>query len=182
MLFSAQGLSFAQYNPDYNPLFGSTDLKVREWRMENLPSYKTGIDNFTCVSPALVMFGMKACGLESKSDWKTIHYSSALSTALMLGSTTLVKYTTDVMRPDHSTQNSFPSGHTATAFMCATLLHKEYGRTYPWVSACGFAVATATGASRIANNRHWLSDVLFGALFGYLSAEAGTYLSRLLLR
>lgn len=34
-------------------------------------------------------------------------------------------------RPDHSARNSFPSGHTATAFMGAQLLHNEYGEAYP---------------------------------------------------
>ena len=38
-----------------------------------------------------------------------------------------LKNTTDVPRPDNSTYNSFPSGHTAQAFVAATFLHKEYG-------------------------------------------------------
>lgn len=38
-----------------------------------------------------------------------------------------MKQTTHVVRPDGSNNRSFPSGHTATAFMKATMLNKEYG-------------------------------------------------------
>ena len=48
------------------------------------------------------------------------------------------------MRPDGSTANSWPSGHTATSFVGATILHKEYGLTRsPWYSIAGYSLATA---------------------------------------
>ena len=51
--------------------------------------------------------------------------------ALMATAVNSLKYSCKVMRPDGSTRNSFPSGHTATAFMAATMLHKEYGHLSP---------------------------------------------------
>ena len=66
---------------------------------------------------------------------------------------------------------SFPSGHTATAFMGATLLAHEYGHKSVWIPIAGYSVATATGVLRILNNKHYASDVLVGAAIGIVSAE-----------
>ena len=93
-----------------------------------------------------------------------------------------IKYTAHVRRPDKSNYKSFPSGHTATAFMAAMMMHKEYGDRSPWYSISAFTVATATGISRILNNRHWLSDVLAGAGIGILSTELGYYLADLIFK
>ena len=77
---------------------------------------------------------------------------------------------------------SFPSGHTATAFMTATMLNKEYGHKSPWIGIGAYSVATATGLMRMANNKHWLSDVLTGAGIGILSTELGYYLADLIFK
>ena len=101
----------------------------------------------------------------------------------MAGFVNGIKYTAKEMRPDGSTANSWPSGHTATAFVGATLLHKEYGLTRsPWWSVAGYGVATATGVMRVLNNRHWISDVMSGAGIGILSGELGYALCDLLFK
>ena len=84
-------------------------------------------------------------------------------------------------RPDGAPY-SFPSGHTATAFMTATMLNKEYGHKSPWIGIGAYSVATATGLMRMANNKHWLSDVLTGAGIGILSTELGYYLADLIFK
>lgn len=66
--------------------------------------------------------------------------------------------------------------------MAAMMMHKEYGDRSPWYSISAFTVATATGISRILNNRHWLSDVLAGAGIGILSTELGYYLADLIFK
>lgn len=53
--------------------------------------------------------------------------SDAFSATLLAAAVNGIKYTAKVPRPDGSSRNSFPSGHTAVAFMGATILHKEYG-------------------------------------------------------
>ena len=101
-----------------------------------------------------------------------------MSYAIMAGFVNGIKYTAKEMRPDGSTANSWPSGHTATAFVGATILHKEYGMTRsPWYSVAGYGVATATGVMRVLNNRHWISDVLSGAGIGIMSTELAYALS-----
>lgn len=64
--------------------------------------------------------------------------------------------------------NSFPSGHTTTAFVLATLLALMYRKQALW-----FLLAVLVGYSRIYLFQHFLRDVIFGSFigvtFGYLS-------------
>ena len=75
-------------------------------------------------------------------------------------------------RPIPGSENSMPSGHTAQAFLSATILDMEYRDTSPWISVGGYAVATTTGILRMVNNQHWISDVLIGAGIGIFSVKA----------
>lgn len=61
---------------------------------------------------------------------------------------------------------SFPSGHTITIFAAATVFASEY-RDKPWIGILSYTIAGLTGISRIAQNRHWASDVFAGAALGY---------------
>ena len=80
------------------------------------------------------------------------------------------------MRPDGTDNRSFPSGHTAIAFSGATVLHKEFGKTSPWISVAGYAVATITAVDRVRRNRHHWEDVATGAAIGFLSAQASYWI------
>ncbi|MBO4444004.1 MAG: phosphatase PAP2 family protein [Bacteroidaceae bacterium] len=72
--------------------------------------------------------------------------------------------------------NSFPSGHTATAFMGAELARLEYGDDYPLIAVGAYALAAGTGFLRVWNERHWCTDVLAGAGMGILSARIAWWL------
>ena len=148
-----------------------------------LTDFKTGIDDYTqFFGPAMVV-GLKLGGVEGRSDWPRLMASSLMGYAIMAGMVNGIKYTAKEMRPDGSTANSWPSGHTATSFVGATILHKEYGLTRsPWYSVAGYGVATATGVMRVLNNRHWISDVMSGAGIGILSGELGYALCDLLFK
>ena len=136
--------------------------------------FKTRIDDYTQMFGPVMTVGLKLAGVEGRSDWPRLVTSSLMSYAWMAAFVNGIKYTAKEMRPDGSTANSWPSGHTATSFVGATILHKEYGLTRsPWYSVAGYGVATATGVMRILNNRHWISDVTSGAGIGILSAELG---------
>jgi hypothetical protein len=146
-------------------------------------NFHNEIDNYTQYVPLALAIGLKLGGVESRSDWPRFWASSAASAAIMAGLVNGIKYTASEMRPDGSTRNSWPSGHTATAFLAATILHKEYGLTRsPWYSVGAYTIATATGVMRVLNNRHWISDVLSGAGIGILSVELGYGLMDLLFK
>lgn len=148
-----------------------------------LTDFKTGIDDYTQFFGPAMTTGLKLAGVEGRSDWGRYLASAAMSYAFMAGFVNSIKYSAKEMRPDGSTRNSWPSGHTATAFVGATILHKEYGLTRsPWYSVAGYGVATATGVMRVLNNRHWVSDVLSGAGIGIMSGELAYAFSDLIFK
>ena len=154
----------AAFRQDYN----NTNTKIRLIKY----NFHSEIDNYTQFSGIALTAGLKMAGVEGRSSWPRLLASSLASYAVMATFVNSIKYTASEMRPDGSTRNSWPSGHTATAFAGATILHKEYGLTRsPWYSIAGYTVATATGVMRVLNNRHWISDVLSGAGIGILSTE-----------
>ena len=148
--------------------YGNTNTKIRLIKY----NFHSEIDNYTQFSGIALTMGLKMAGVEGRSSWPRLFASSLASYAVMAAFVNGIKYTASELRPDGSTYNSWPSGHTATAFAGATILHKEYGLTRsPWYSIAGYTVATATGVMRVLNNRHWVSDVLSGAGIGILSTE-----------
>ena len=88
-----------------------------------------------------------------------------------------MKHTIKEDRPDGSDEFSIPSGHTGTAFTNASLLFYEYKDANIWYASSGFLFATATGFLRIANNKHYTSDVLAGAGIGTAIGLAVSYWS-----
>lgn len=150
----------------------------RSARFHYEKSFKSEIDNYSQFFPYAAIVGMKAFGYQGRSSWDRFIVSTLAANAVMALAVNATKYSVKEMRPDNSTKNSFPSGHTATAFTAATILHKEYGLTRsPWFSVAGYGVATATGVMRVLNNRHWISDVVAGAGIGILSTELGYWIA-----
>jgi len=73
-------------------------------------------------------------------------------------------------RPDGTTL-SFPSGHTSATFASATVLQRHFG----WKAGIpAYAVASFVAASRVEAQRHYLSDVAFGAVLGIVAGRSVT--------
>ncbi|OAV66968.1 PAP2 (acid phosphatase) superfamily protein [Bacteroidales bacterium Barb4] len=107
---------------------------------------------------------------KEKHHWKDQLLLVGLTEALNGGIVMGMKYTLNVERPNDAS-HSFPSGHTANAFAGAHIAYKELKDSSPALACSGYLIAAMVGASRIYNNRHWVSDVLAGAGVGILSAE-----------
>ena len=162
------------FRQDYRNVHANTRL---------ITHFKTEIDNYTQYFGPAMVFGLKLAGVEGRSTWPRLLASTAMSYGIMAAFVNGIKYTAKEMRPDGSTANSWPSGHTATSFVGATLLHHEYGMTRsPWYSIAGYGVATATGIMRVLNNRHWVSDVMSGAGIGIMSTELAYALSDIIFK
>ena len=83
-----------------------------------------------------------------------------------------LKFAVGRTRPDGSDTLSFPSGHTASAFATATVLERRFG----WkVGIPAYALGGYIAASRMADNRHHLSDVLVGAAVGIAAGRTVTF-------
>ena len=90
---------------------------------------------------------------------------------LSQGTVQAAKFATTRTRPDGSNNHSLPSGHTASAFATASVLQRHFG----WKAGIpAYALAGYVGASRMADNRHYLSDVVLGAGIGIAAAHTVT--------
>ncbi|MFC3562724.1 phosphatase PAP2 family protein [Pedobacter jamesrossensis] len=148
--------------------------EVRSFRNRYLPTFRYHYDDYLQYAPVVAVLGLNAAGVKGKNKMGRALVSYAFSAAIMGTVVNTVKYMAKVERPDGSSRNSFPSGHTANSFMNATFLHKEYGQfRSPLYSIGAYTAATATAVGRELNNRHWISDVLAGAGIGILSTEVG---------
>ncbi|MDB5253109.1 MAG: phosphatase family protein [Flaviaesturariibacter sp.] len=66
--------------------------------------------------------------------------------------------------------SAFPSGHTTVAFSAATVFAMEY-KNKPLVPIVAYSAATLIGLSRITENKHWITDVVAGAVLGMLTGR-----------
>lgn len=169
--------SDAQTARDY-----TIDTDIYTLRNDVIPNFRYHYDDWLQYAPAGALVALKAAGHESRSSWGRMLVSDAFSAAIMTGAVNSIKYSVRRLRPDSRSRNSFPSGHTATTFMTAAMLSKEYGWRSPWYSIGGYTVAAVTGVSRIMNNRHWLTDVFAGAAIGIGSVHLGYYLADLIFK
>jgi membrane-associated phospholipid phosphatase len=136
-----------------------------------MDGFRTSADNYLQFTPIAALFGFKLLGMKSRSDLMNQAIITVKTEFLVSTIVFSMKYFIHDMRPDGSSDNTMPSGHTAQAFASATLLDMEYRDTSPWISAGGYLCAAATGFFRVANNRHWTSDVLIGAGIGIASVK-----------
>ena len=155
---------------------GTIGLIEKDWdrkiRDEFANSHgNTKIDNvLPFVAPAAV-YALNWSGIEGKHnfvDRTVLLGTSAVITGVLVYS---MKYSIKRDRPDGSSSDSFPSMHTAIAFMGAEFLRQEFGDQSAWYGIAGYTFAAGTGFLRMYNNRHWLSDVMAGAGVGVLSTK-----------
>ncbi len=154
-----------------------------------------GITQSGGTAEVFTLGGLFAYGLIFKNQ-KLKTTTLLASQAYITGSAieTVLKFLTGRTRPSHydptteaepifkgpfsSTRNydggrsnsSFPSGHATVAFAAATVFAMEYKKTI-WVPILSYSVASLISISRITENKHWSTDVLVGAVLGYLSGR-----------
>lgn len=158
----------------YSDGFRSLNRKVRDG-MGHLrgESRYFHADDYMQYLPLLAHIGLGSVGVKARHNFKerfVIDATAYLSMGILVNAT---KYAVGERRPDSRACNSFPSGHTATAFMGAELARMEYG-TGTGIGA--YVVATGVAFLRLYNNRHWLNDVIAGAGIGILSARIGYWM------
>ncbi|MBW8324524.1 MAG: phosphatase PAP2 family protein [Prolixibacteraceae bacterium] len=159
-----------------NHYLQSFDREVKEEVNEHIDENAT-IDDFLQYTPFLSVYALNAAGVKGKHNFRDRTVILASSYLMMSVSVSSIKSIAKVERPDKSSNNSFPSGHTATAFMGAEFLYQEYKDVSIWYGIAGYAVASGTGFYRIYNNRHWVTDVAAGAGIGILSTKIAYWIN-----
>ena len=124
--------------------------------------------------PSLGAVGLGLAGVKAENPFASrcveLGLAAVAEIALVNG---ILKPLVNEERPDGSAFNSFPSGHTATAFAGAELMRLEYG--WGWGGAA-YALSAGVGALRVYHQRHWWWDTVAGAGAGILSANVGRQL------
>ena len=125
-------------------------------------------DNGTILQVAIPAAALFSTMVYEKGDHHegTKQFAKALATTLV--TTGALKAITHKKRPDNSSYDSFPSGHTSAAFMGASFIHKRYGLKAAIIPYIG---ATYVGYSRVHAKRHDTVDVVAGAALGIFSSR-----------
>lgn len=152
-----------------NGLYSSYDAK-RDIR-KVFGSYRSPIDDYLIWAPYAELGLLNLFKIRCKTD--------AINTSLLILKSELImtaivfplKQFSNQLRPDSSNYHSFPSGHTANAFVAASVVHKEYRHLSPWYGVGAYTIATSVAVFRMINNKHWQSDVIAGAGIGLLATH-----------
>ena len=151
------------------------DLK-NDWR-DNLYDWRGGnrfhIDDYAQFLPVASNVGLAFVGAKARHPFRERLVVSATGYVVMQSIVTVTKNVVDEKRPDSDAYNSFPSGHTAMAFVGAEMIRKEYGNAW---GAGAYVFASGIGFMRMYNDRHWLNDVIGGAGVGILAANIAYWL------
>lgn len=152
-------------------IFSQTDNQdVFDLNRSDRNPHSTYFDDFfaAAIGPSIFLFDLAAEGKHHPVDQVFLLGGSY---ALSLGPALLLKHFYDSPRPVGDEKDSFPSGHTAAAFTGAHVMYKEFKDSNRWIAYSGYVMASAVGIFRMANNRHWLCDVLAGAGLGIIGTE-----------
>ena len=141
---------------------------------------KVKLDDYAQYSPFVSVYALNALGIDGKNNFKDRTIVLATAYLIMGSSVNIIKKTSKITRPDGSDTRSFPSGHTATAFMGAEFLNREYKDVSAWYGITGYVVAAGTGLYRMSNEKHWLTDVATGAGIGILSTKIAYWIHPLM--
>lgn len=119
------------------------------------------------VAPSLFIFD--AIGKEKHHPIDQF-FLTALSYGFTVAPTRFIKDHYYSPRP-YGGKNSYPSGHTAVAFVGAHLIYKEFKDSNPWIAYSGYVLGAVVAGARVTHDKHWVSDVMAGAGIAILSTE-----------
>ena len=151
------------------------DVPVNQWFQEKWRAGgpERNFDNYIQHAPIVGYVGLGLLGVPAKHAFTDRMIQGAVSCATLGIISWSCKELIYSPRPNGANAKSFPSGHTDWVFIGAELVRMEYG--WGW-GAGAYAIAMTVAVMRNYNNWHWLSDCLFGAGLGILTARIGGWL------
>ena len=105
--------------------FGHESKEVQSMVVKEFPLFQSQLDDYVQYLPLNMSLFSGALGLNPQHNYQPRLAFTAISYGTMAITVNLLKKTVKETRPDNSDSNSFPSGHTATAFTGAELFHQE---------------------------------------------------------
>ena len=143
----------------------------------NHPFFHTSADKNLKWIPFATVFFLDIFGVKTKSGWKKQVLLAGATEAIRYFIADNLKKITHEQRPSpYVGKHSFPSGHTSSSFAGAEFMHTELKNSIPLLSCAGYLGATATAAIRVIKGRHWINDVIGGAIVGIVSARLAYFL------
>ncbi len=126
----------------------------------------------TIGSPAAIAAGtgglLIAAPMTKSVRYRSFVFSEAQALALANAQVFTLKIVVRRTRPDESNNQSFPSAHAANMFALATVASHYYGKK---IGIPLYIVACLVTISRVEKGSHFPSDVIFGAMLGYISGR-----------
>ena len=118
---------------------------------------------------SMFVAGMFTAGrLSDHPRFRAMTYDMLDAVIVNFGYSEVIKVAVGRERPNGENNQSFPSGHASNAFALATVVERHYG----WkLGVPAYVIAGVVGASRIQQDKHYVSDVVAGATLGYIVAR-----------
>ncbi len=155
-------------------------IQVNEWFKDRVwgPEQKQlfSIEDYFTVAPIVAVYAMNFAGYKGMNNIVDRSIMLGMANLISNGFVFGVKSLGYETRPDGSNNESFPSGHTAQAFVSAEFARLEYRGGSPWVGIGAYAMAFSTAFLRMYNNKHWFGDVVAGAGLGIVSTRFAYYI------
>ncbi len=158
-----------------NPSKGNLTQKSARWLKISLVLLVVGIvdpgaaragllddSDADSVRNLLLLSGVAVAGYRRDIDGLRQFGSSVLLTS---GLTLAAKALVDSERPNGEDNDSFPSGHVATAFAGAGFLQRRYGLRF---GIPAYLAATSVALNRLENDHHRVVDVAAGGLIAFI--------------
>ncbi len=151
------------------------DVPVNDWFQNcwRAGGPERNFDNYIQYVPIVMDLGLGLAGARAEHGFVDRLIEGALGCAALGVLSWGFKEIIDSPRPNGVDNRSFPSGHTDWVFIGAELVRMEYG--WDW-GIPAYLIATTVAVMRNYNDWHWLSDCLFGAGLGILTARIGGWL------
>lgn len=157
----------------YSEGFAKMDQSIKDGMDDLRKDRYLTFDDYLQYAPLTAYLGLDYLGVKARNPLRERMVTGLTAYAAMAVMVQVPKNLITEVRPDGRGDNSFPSGHTATAFLGAELVREEYGAL---AGITAYSWATGIGFMRMYNGRHWLKDVLAGAGVGIISARVGYWL------
>ena len=146
-LLIGYGISTINGNGFYSSYQAKADIQ------KNFPGFHTTVDNYLQFVPYLELASVALLGVETRDDRLNTLLVIGKAELIMLTSVYATKFITNIDRPNGAAY-AFPSGHTAQAFLAASIVHTELRDKSQWYGVGAYAVATSVAGLRMLNNKH----------------------------